>query len=52
MLLLPAPVANEIGLSREEEQKLAIAKSGRSLEERQKDFKDMLLEREVSKEVI
>lgn len=44
----PAPVTKETTLSREEEQKLAVAKSGRTLEERQKDFKDMLLEREVS----
>ncbi len=44
--------AKEVTLSREEEQKLAVAKSGKSLEERQQDFKDMLLEREVSKEPI
>ncbi|XP_064382447.1 transcription elongation regulator 1-like isoform X2 [Halichondria panicea] len=47
----PAAVANETEpglLSHEEEQKQAVAKSGKSLEERQKDFKEMLLEREVS----
>ncbi len=51
----PAAVANETEpglLSHEEEQKQAVAKSGKSLEERQKDFKEMLLEREVSKESI
>ena len=44
---LSPSVAKETTLSREEEQKLAVEKSGKSLEERQKDFKEMLLEREV-----
>lgn len=43
-----SPIAKETTLSREEEQKLAVEKSGKSLEDRQKDFKEMLLEREVS----
>ena len=51
----PAAVAIEMEpsqLSHEEEQKQAVANSGKSLEERQKDFKEMLLEREVSEETI
>lgn len=44
---LSLQAAMETSLSREEEQKLAVAKSGKTLEERQKDFKEMLLEREV-----
>ncbi len=51
----PAAVAIEMEpsqLNHEEEQKQAVANSGKSLEERQKDFKEMLLEREVSEETI